>query len=114
MLWIQTSVLALVITGAAGLWSDIPARVQSYLRSGRPQGCEVVLFVDGPLAGATNQLPAGRDGLPAHQFCALVSRSDAEGGDYTLPYQRGAFCESRHVWHYTQGWKSSRPGYLPG
>jgi len=47
---------------------------------------------------------ASPDGLPPYQFCALVVRSTVDGGDYTLPYQRGLICEKQHAWHYTQGW----------
>ena len=97
-----------IVTGPLGIspnvTRDVLTRALLRWRTGPAPKLEVIWFVDGPLAGRTNQLRAGRDGLPPFQFCALVARSTQEGGDYTLPYQRGLICETQHAWNYTQGW----------
>ncbi len=72
----------------------------------RPE-VETIRYVDGPLVGVVEQIAVGRDGFPPLQFCAVVRREDRQGGDYTLPYQRGVICEADRIWHYTQGWNEA-------
>lgn len=65
---------------------------------------ETIRFVDGPLAGTTIAQRTTRGGLPPLQISPLVERAITEGGNYTLPYERGFTCEECHHWHYTEGW----------
>lgn len=98
-------VVAISALAAAGLfYSGLLTNAEPAWRIARCRKVETIWFADGALAGQTDQLHAGRDGLPPRQFCALVTRSAHEGGDYTMPYQRGLIGEPRHAWHYTQGW----------
>ena len=93
-----------LVSGPFGVWPNVLTRVLLCWRTGPAPKLETIWFVVGPLAGRTDHLQAGPDGLPPYQFCALVVRSTLDGGDYTLPYQRGLICEKQHAWHYTQGW----------
>lgn len=97
-------VLALFVTGPGSTWSNVLDRARIDWRRWFPVKMETIWFVDGPLAGRMDRIPAGRDGLPPHQFCAVVTRSAHDGGDYTMPYQRGPMSESKKAWQYTQGW----------
>jgi len=112
MLWIGMAIAAAVIlVGPRGVVSVIatraaPQRQTQLTDDGSDRGVEAIWFVDGPLAGNVNHLPAGSDGLPPYQFCAIVARPDCEGGDYTMPYQRGPISEEQHAWQYTQGWST--------
>lgn len=65
---------------------------------------ETIRFVDGPLVGTTIAQRTTRGGLPPLQISPLVERAITEGGNYTLPYERGFTCEECHHWHYTEGW----------
>jgi hypothetical protein len=106
--WIGVGVAALavfmLVTGQGGFWPHVLTRAQLRWRTGPAPKLETIWFVNGPLAGRTDHLQAGPDGLPPHQFCALVTRSTHKGGDYTMPYQRGLICETKHAWQYTEGW----------
>src|SRR5664279_1912925 len=66
--------------GALGVWPNVLTRSKPGRRTGPAPKLETIWFVDGPLAGRTDHLPAGPDGLPPHQFCALVARPTHEGG----------------------------------
>ena len=104
MFWVGVAVTVYVLVTGAGIWPNVLTRAKPGRRAGPAPKLETIWFVDGPLAGRTDDLPAGPDGLPPYQFCALVARPTHEGGDYTLPYQRGPICETKHAWQYTQGW----------
>lgn len=108
MLWIAGGIGFLTVAGMVGVWPSRAAWAPLLRWPRSAHQFEVIFFVDGPLAGTTNQLPMGWDGLPPQQFCAVVPRPGALGGTYTLPYQRGSISEIRRAWQYTQGWDLAR------
>jgi hypothetical protein len=105
VVWLAVLVGIYVLgAGPGGIWPNLWSRSWQRLTSGGPRKVETIRYVDGPLAGQTGQLRVGPDRLPPLQFCAVVHRSVSEGGNYTLPYQRGLICGTSRAWRYTEGW----------
>lgn len=100
------ALIALYVLGLGpGSWLTLQVERVHLVLSGERR-VDAVLFVDGPLADAVDELAVGSDGLPPLQICAPVRRDVKEGGDYTLPYQRDVFSEHARAWLYTQGWQA--------
>ena len=107
MFWVGVAVAISVLITVYAVRAGVFTFAKRGWLTGHSPKLEKIWFVDGALAGRTDQLRAGPDGLPPRQFCALVTRSAREGGDYTMPYQRGLIGEPQHVWYYSEGWTTT-------
>ena len=65
MFWVGVAVTVYVLVTGAGVWPNVLTRAKPGRRAGPAPKLETIWFVDGPLAGRTDDLPAGPDCLVA-------------------------------------------------